>query len=163
MNEFRVGTGYDLHRLVPGRPLVLGGVRVPFELGCAGHSDGDALTHAVIDALFGACGLPDIGRHFPPSDPQYMDAVSVDLLARARDLALDAGWRPHNVDSTLVCERPRLALFVPAMCAALAEALGVTAEQVSVKPKTNEGMDAVGRGEAVAAQAIILVVRAGSA
>ncbi|HEU5317831.1 MAG TPA: 2-C-methyl-D-erythritol 2,4-cyclodiphosphate synthase [Chloroflexota bacterium] len=159
-DDVRAGTGYDIHRLVQGRRLVLGGVEVPFERGLDGHSDADALTHAVIDALFGACGLPDIGRHFPPTDARYAGADSISLLAEARALAQAAGWTPINVDSTVVCERPRLSPHVGAMRARLAGALGLAAAAVNVKAKTNEGLDAVGRGEAVAAHAIITVKRA---
>jgi 2-C-methyl-D-erythritol 2,4-cyclodiphosphate synthase len=143
---------------VDGRRLVLGGVEVPSERGLAGHSDGDALVHAVVDALLGAAGLGDIGQHFPPSDPAYSGADSLGLLAEATRLVREAGWRPRNVDATVVCERPRLAPFLPAMRAGLARVLGVADRDVSVKAKTNEGLDAVGRGEAVAAQAIILIV-----
>jgi 2-C-methyl-D-erythritol 4-phosphate cytidylyltransferase/2-C-methyl-D-erythritol 2,4-cyclodiphosphate synthase len=158
----RVGTGYDLHRTVPARRLVLGGVEISADFGLAGHSDGDALTHAVIDALLGACGLPNIGQQFPPTDPRYAGADSRALLAEAGRLARAAGWEPVNVDATLVCERPQLAPFLPLMRARLAEALALPPASVSVKAKTNEGVDAVGRGEAIAAQAIILVTaRAG--
>jgi 2-C-methyl-D-erythritol 2,4-cyclodiphosphate synthase len=153
----RVGIGYDVHRLVPGRRLILGGVEVPYHLGLAGHSDGDALAHAVTDALLGACALGDIGRHFPPGDPAYRDADSLGLLRAALALARRAGWRIGNVDATVVCERPRLAPFLPAMEAALAGVLEVPPAAVSVKAKTNEALDAVGRGEAVVAQAIILI------
>jgi 2-C-methyl-D-erythritol 2,4-cyclodiphosphate synthase len=157
MTAIRAGTGYDIHRLEPGRRLILGGVEVPFERGLLGHSDGDALTHAIIDALFGACGLPDIGQHFPPGDPRYKDAVSAELLAHAVELAVAAGWRPLNVDATVICERPKLAPFIAAMRRSLAERLGLPADLVNVKAKTNEGLDAVGRGEAIAAHAILLV------
>ena len=153
----RAGTGYDIHRLVPGRALVLGGVVVPHEQGLLSHSDGDALTHAVIDALFGACGLPDIGQHFSPRDPRWRDARSIGLLEIATRLAAAAGWSPHSVDSTVVCERPRLAPYVDAMRANLAQALGVPHTVVNVKAKTNEGLDAIGRGEAIAAHVILLV------
>jgi 2-C-methyl-D-erythritol 2,4-cyclodiphosphate synthase len=153
----RAGTGYDIHRLEPGRRLVLGGVEVPYERGLAGHSDGDALTHAVIDALFGACGLPDIGRRFPPGDPRYLGASSLNLLSEAVALAGESGWQPLSVDSTVVCERPRLAPYVEEMRRLLAERLGLPSDAVSIKAKTNEGLDAVGRGEAVAVYAIIMV------
>jgi 2-C-methyl-D-erythritol 2,4-cyclodiphosphate synthase len=155
---FRVGTGYDIHRLVPRRRLVLGGVTVPCDVGLDGHSDGDALTHAVVDALLGACALGDIGRHFPPGDPAYRGADSLDLLRAARRLAGDAGWRVHNVDATVVCERPRLAPFLPAMQTTLAGVLGLPEGNLSVKAKTNEGLDAVGRGEAIAVHAIMIIV-----
>ena len=159
---WRAGTGYDIHRLGPGRRLVLGGVEIPFERGLEGHSDADALTHAVIDALFGACGLPDIGQHFPPGDARYAGADSIALLERARGIALAAGWVPESADTTVICERPKLAPYVAAMRARLAAALGLTPDSVNVKAKTNEGLDAVGRGEAVAAHAIILVSRKGA-
>ncbi len=154
----RAGTGYDLHRLVSGRPLILGGVSVPYHLGLAGHSDGDALTHAVTDALLGACALGDIGQHFPPGDPAYRDAHSLDLLRAAVALATRAGWRVVNLDATVVCERPRLAPYLLEMQAALAGTLEVPPSAVSIKAKTNEGVDAVGRGEAIATQAILLIV-----
>ena len=157
----RAGTGYDIHRLVPGRRLALGGVEVPFERGLDGHSDADVLTHAVIDALFGACGLPDIGQHFPPSDASYAGADSMRLLEEARRIAGEAGWEPVSVDSTVICERPKLAPHVPLMRARLAAALGLAAEAVNVKAKTNEGLDAIGRGEAIAAHAIMLIRRTG--
>lgn len=153
----RAGTGYDLHRLESGRRLVLGGVIIPWQRGLAGHSDGDVLAHAVIDALFGACGVPDIGQHFPPGDARYADADSIALLAQARQLVETAGFQPCNVDATVVCEQPRLASFVLAMRCRLAEALGLPVASVNVKAKTNEGLDATGRGEAIAAHAIILV------
>ena len=159
---WRAGTGYDIHRLGPGRRLVLGGVEIPFERGLEGHSDADALTHAVIDALFGACGLPDIGQHFPPSEARFAGADSIALLEQARGIALAAGWAPHSADTTVICERPKLAPYVAAMRARLAAALGLTTDAVNVKAKTNEGLDAVGRGEAVAAHAIILVSRKGA-
>ncbi len=157
MIPVRAGTGYDVHRLEAGRRLVLGGVEVPYERGLAGHSDGDALTHAVVDALFGACGLPDIGRHFPPGDPRYLGASSLDLLSEAVALARESGWQALSVDSTVVCERPRLAPYIEEMRRLLAERLGIPFDAVNVKAKTNEGLDAVGRGEAVAVYAIILV------
>ena len=157
---WRAGTGYDIHRLVPGRRLVLGGVVIPYERGLEGHSDADALTHAVIDALFGACGLPDIGQHFPPSDARYAGADSVRLLEEARGIAAEAGWAPEGLDSTVVCERPKLAPHVAEMRTCLAAALGLEVGAVNVKAKTNEGLDAVGRGEAIAAHAILLVRRA---
>lgn len=158
----RSGIGTDLHRLVPGRRLVLGGVVVPYELGLLGHSDADALTHAVIDALLGAAGLGDIGEAFPDTDPQWKDADSLELLrATVRRLAT-VGWRPGSVDAVVHAERPKLKAWKPAMRAALAGALGLPPELVNVKAKTGEGLDAVGRGEAIAATAIATVVPAAS-
>lgn len=158
--EARSGIGTDVHRLVPGRRLVLGGVVVPYELGLLGHSDADALTHAVIDALLGAAGLGDIGEAFPDTDPQWKDADSLELLrATVRRLA-GAGVRPGSVDAVVHAERPKLKAWKPAMRAALAGALGLPPELVNVKAKTGEGLDAVGRGEAIAATAIATVVPA---
>jgi 2-C-methyl-D-erythritol 4-phosphate cytidylyltransferase/2-C-methyl-D-erythritol 2,4-cyclodiphosphate synthase len=155
-----VGTGYDLHRLVDGRPLRLAGVVVSAERGPLAHSDGDVVCHALIDAILGAAGLGDIGRHFPNTDPRWKDAPGLALLARAVEMTRDAGWRVANADATVVLERPKLAPHVPAMQAALAGVLGVDPARVSVKAKTNEGVDAVGRGEAIAAHAVALVVPA---
>ncbi|HXI16722.1 MAG TPA: 2-C-methyl-D-erythritol 2,4-cyclodiphosphate synthase [Chloroflexota bacterium] len=151
----RVGTGYDIHRLEPGRRLIMGGVDVPHSAGLVGHSDADVLTHAIIDAFFGACGLPDIGWHFPPGDPRYAGADSVALLREAARLARDAGWAAVNVDSTVVCEQPKLAPHIGAMRVRIAAALHLPVNAVNIKAKTNEGFDAVGRGEAIAAHAII--------
>ncbi len=150
----RIGTGYDLHRLVEGRPLVLAGVRIPGDRGPAGHSDGDVVAHALIDALLGAAALGDIGGHFPDSDPRWKDAPGLDLLGRVIETLGAAGWRVGNADVTVILERPKLAPHVGAIRERLAGVLGVTAGQVSVKAKTNEGMDAVGRGEAIAAHAV---------
>jgi len=157
----RVGVGYDVHRLVPDRPLVLGGVRVPSPRGLTGHSDADALTHAVMDALLGAAGLPDIGQQFPPEDPTYRDADSVALLASVAARVRSAGWTVLNVDAVVCAEAPRLAPFVAAMRGRLAEALGVPAEVVGIKATTAEGLGAVGRGDGIAAQAVALLRRAG--
>jgi 2-C-methyl-D-erythritol 4-phosphate cytidylyltransferase/2-C-methyl-D-erythritol 2,4-cyclodiphosphate synthase len=153
----RVGTGYDLHRLVDGRPLVLAGVTIPFERGPFGHSDGDVVAHALIDALLGAAALGDIGGHFPDSDPRWKGAVGLDLLGRAVALVASAGWSVANADVTVILERPRLAPHVGAIRTALAQVLGVRTDQVSVKAKTNEGLDAAGRGEAIAAHAVALL------
>jgi 2-C-methyl-D-erythritol 2,4-cyclodiphosphate synthase len=156
----RAGTGYDIHRLVEGRRLVLGGVVIPYQRGLDGHSDADALTHAVIDALFGATGLPDIGRNFPPGDPRYAGADSIELLREAHRRARTAGWSPASMDATVICERPKLAPHIDSMRAVLAAALELPVDSVNVKAKTNEGLDAVGRGEAIAAHAIMIVKRA---
>jgi len=152
----RAGTGYDLHRLVDGRPLILGGVTVPSDRGALGHSDADVVCHAVTDAVLGALSLGDIGRHFPDTDPRWKDANSLDLLTRAAALAREQGYEIGNVDVTIVLERPKIKDHIDAMRTNLARALGVDVARVSVKGKTNEGVDAVGRGEAVAAHAIAL-------
>ena len=153
----RAGTGYDLHRLVEGRPLVLGGVTIPSDRGALGHSDADVVCHAITDAILGALSLGDIGLHFPDSDPRWKGASSLDLLRRAAAMAADAGYEIGNVDVTVILERPKITAHVEAMRAGLAGALGLDPARVSVKGKTNEGVDAIGRGEAVAAQAIALV------
>ncbi|HUR33908.1 MAG TPA: 2-C-methyl-D-erythritol 4-phosphate cytidylyltransferase [Vicinamibacterales bacterium] len=155
----RAGTGYDLHRLVAGRPLVLGGLTIPFERGALGHSDADVVCHSVTDAILGALALGDIGRHFPDDDPQWKDASSVDLLRRAVALVHQQGYQVGNVDVTVILERPKIRGYVDAMRASLAGALGVGIERVSIKGKTNEGVDAVGRGEAIAAHAVALLRR----
>jgi 2-C-methyl-D-erythritol 2,4-cyclodiphosphate synthase len=157
--ECRVGQGWDLHRLVAGRPLVLGGVTIPYEKGLAGHSDADALAHAIADALFGALADGDIGAHFPDRDPAWKDASSLDLLRRAVQRVREAGWAIGNVDATVVAEAPRLGPHRDAMRAALAEALGVEVARVSVKAKTAEGLGPEGRGEAISAQAVVLLAR----
>lgn len=153
----RIGFGNDIHRLAAGRKLVLGGVHVPFELGPVGHSDGDALAHAVCDALLGAAALGDIGRHFPDTSPEWHNASSLMFLRRAQELLDQAGYRIVNVDSTISLERPKLAPFIPEMKEKVAEALGIEAQQVSIKAKTGEGVDAVGRGEAIRADAVVLI------
>jgi len=150
----RAGTGYDLHRLVEGRPLIIGGVTVPAERGALGHSDADVACHAATDAILGAACLGDIGRHFPDSDPRWKGASSIDLLSRAAALVRDRGFEIGNVDVTVVLERPKIKNHIDAMRAAMAAALGIAIDRVSVKGKTNEGIDAVGRGEAIAAHAV---------
>ena len=155
----RVGTGYDLHRLVEGRPLVLAGVTLPFERGPHGHSDGDVLCHALADAMFGAAGAGDIGQHFPNTDPRWKDAPGLDLLRRAAEIVRDRGWRVSSVDATVILERPKLAPHLDEIRARLAPVLGVGVDRVSVKAKTNEGVDAVGRGEAIAAHAVAVLER----
>ena len=150
----RVGIGNDLHRLAAGRRLILGGVRILFEKGPLGHSDGDALAHAVCDALLGAAALGDIGTHFPNSSPKWRNASSLLFLRQTRRLLKDAGYAIVNVDATIGLERPKLAPFIPQMRKKLAGALGIKPDQISVKAKTGEGVDAVGRGEAVRADAV---------
>jgi 2-C-methyl-D-erythritol 2,4-cyclodiphosphate synthase len=155
----RLGAGYDLHRLVDGRPLVLGGVTIPFERGLSGHSDADALCHAVTDAILGAASQGDIGEHFPDTDQRWRGASSIDLLRRAATIVSRLGFRVVNVDATIVAERPRLRAYRGAMASGLSHALGVEPSQVSVKAKTNEGVDATGRGEAIAVHAVALLQR----
>lgn len=157
--SLRVGQGWDLHRLAPGRILCIGGVDVPSELGELGHSDGDVLFHAVVDALLGSIAAGDIGRHFPPSDPRWKDARSRIFVEKAVALLGEAGWRLVNVDATVVLERPRLAPLIDDIRASLAQVLGVPVSAVSVKAKTHEGLGAVGRLEAIEAQAVVLVER----
>ncbi len=155
--EIRIGIGYDAHRLADGRRLVLGGVEIPHERGLAGHSDADVLAHAVADALLGALALGDIGRHFPPSDPRWKDADSLDLIRRVMDLPDLSGWRVVNIDSVIVAERPRLAPHVSAMRERLAGVLGCAPERVSIKATTNEGMGPEGRQEGITARAVVLL------
>lgn len=153
----RAGTGYDLHRLVEGRPLILGGITIPSLRGALGHSDADVVCHAVTDAILGAACLGDIGRHFPDSDPRWKGASSLDLLSRAATLLAANGLEIGNVDVTVILESPKIKDHVDAMRAAVARAIGIDAARVSIKGKTNEGVDAVGRGEAIAAHAIALL------
>lgn len=155
----RVGTGYDLHRLVDGRPLVVGGVTIATDRGALAHSDGDVACHAATDAMLGGAGLGDIGRHFPDSDPKWKGADSVALLAAAAQMVRDAGLTPVNLDVTVILERPKIKDAVAAMRARLAGALGIDVARVSIKGKTNEGVDAVGRGDAIAAHAVVLLRR----
>lgn len=159
----RVGIGYDVHPLAPGRRLVLGGLTVPYELGLAGHSDADALTHALMDAILGACGLPDIGTLFPSSDPKYEGADSLDLLDEVLRRARRAGWQVAQVDCVVVAQKPRLAEYLPRMRQTLATRLGLPAEAVGLKATTPEGLGALGRGEGIAALAVALVEPAGEA
>ena len=156
----RVGTGYDLHRLDVGRPLVLAGVVIPFEKGPVAHSDGDVLCHALVDAMLGAAGAGDIGRHFPNTDAAWKDAPGLDLLARSVAIVRRHGWSVANADVTIVLERPRLAGHVPQITERLAATLGISSDSISVKGKTNEGVDAVGRGEAIAAHAVVMLTAA---
>jgi len=154
---FRIGIGHDTHRLVEGRLLVLGGQRIDFDRGAAGHSDGDALCHALADAILGALGEGDLGAHFPDSDPQWQDADSLELLGHVAELMRGRGFQVVNADATILLERPKLRDQIEAMRQALAVILKVDSACVSVKAKTGEGLDAVGRGEAVTVQAIVLI------
>ena len=155
----RIGNGYDLHRLVAGRPLVLGGVTIPFEKGLDGHSDADAVCHAVTDAILGAAGAGDIGRHFPDTDAAWKGANSLDLLERAARIVAAAGYRVVNVDVVVIAQRPKLAPHVDAMRARVAAAIGIASDMVSVKGKTNEGVGSIGAGESIAVHAVALVSR----
>lgn len=157
----RTGFGYDLHRLVEGRRLVLGGVTIPFERGLAGHSDADAVCHAITDAILGAAAAGDIGRHFPDTDPQWKDASSLGLLRRAGEIIRERGLAVGNVDASIVAERPKLTPYLNAMRANVANALGTTADRVSLKGKTNEGIGELGRGEAIAVHAVVLLLPLG--
>jgi 2-C-methyl-D-erythritol 2,4-cyclodiphosphate synthase len=156
---FRIGIGHDTHRLVEGRPLVLGGVRVESERGAEGHSDADALAHALTDAVLGAMCEGDIGLHFPDKDPRWKDADSLQLLARVMWLASERGYRVVNVDANVLIERPRLRPYVQEIREKLSEVLGVEIDCVSVKAKSGEGLDAVGEWNAVTAQAVVLLER----
>ncbi|MBI2956651.1 MAG: 2-C-methyl-D-erythritol 2,4-cyclodiphosphate synthase [Acidobacteria bacterium] len=153
----RVGIAFDYHRLVEGRKLILGGVEIPFGKGLAGHSDGDVLTHAVCDAVLGAAGLGDLGQHFPDTDPRWKDASSVVLLGRVVEMVVARDLQVAQVDTVLVAQEPKLAPYFEAMRAALARALGVEPARVNVKAKTTEGLEAIGRGEAMAAHAVALL------
>jgi len=153
----RIGQGWDIHALVPGRKLVLGGVELPFHLGLQGHSDADALLHAITDALLGAAALGDIGTHFPDTDPRFQGADSTRLLAEAAARVRAKGYAIGNVDSTVIAQAPRLMPFIAAMRARIAEVLAVSVEQVNVKAKTAEKMGPVGQGQAIEAQAVVLL------
>jgi 2-C-methyl-D-erythritol 2,4-cyclodiphosphate synthase len=154
---YRIGLGNDVHRLVAGRKLILGGVHIPFERGPLGHSDGDALAHAICDALLGAAALGDIGRHFPDTSPRWENASSLDFLRQVTLLLRARGFATVNVDSTIELEKPRLAPFIDRMRAKVARSLGITVDQVSVKAKSGEAMGEVGRGEAIRAEAVVLI------
>lgn len=157
--NIRVGQGYDSHRLVEGRPLVLGGITIPFEKGLDGHSDADVLLHAITDAVLGAAALGDIGTHFPPSDPKWKGAESAKLLAAVMELVRAEGWTLVNIDSTIVAERPKIGPHMKAIRESVARTLGIDIERVSVKAKTNEKMDAVGREEGMASYAVALLMK----
>jgi 2-C-methyl-D-erythritol 2,4-cyclodiphosphate synthase len=156
----RVGLGIDFHRFAPGRRLILGGVEVAYELGLAGHSDADVLTHAICDALLGAAGLGDIGRHFPDSDPQYKDISSLILLRQVRQMARVRKYRVNNIDACIVAQEPRLAPYAPAMVGQLATVLQISEGMINVKATTPERLGAIGRGEGIAAYAVATLVAA---
>lgn len=155
--SFRVGQGYDLHRLVEGRPLILGGVKIDYEKGLLGHSDADALLHAITDALLGAAGLGDIGRHFPDTDPAYKGIDSKILLSEAVALVVKAGWVIANVDATVIAQAPKLAPHMDKIRQSVAQAIGIDLHRINIKAKTKEGCDAVGQKEAIEVHAIVLL------
>ena len=159
MTKLRIGHGYDVHRLVEGRALILGGVTVPFDRGLLGHSDADVLTHAVMDALLGAAALGDIGKLFPDSDAAYAGADSIVLLERVTALLREHGWQVGNVDATVVAQTPKLAPYIPEMRRRLAEAMGLDVDCVSVKATTEERLGFTGSGEGMAAHAVALIER----
>ena len=155
--RFRVGEGWDVHALVEGRPLIIGGVNIQHTHGLQGHSDADVLMHAITDALLGAAALGDIGHHFPDTDLRYKAADSWELLQQVGVKVREAGWRIANVDSTVIAQAPKLATYIPAMCARIAQALGLDGGQVNVKAKTAEKMGPVGLGQSMEARAIVLI------
>jgi 2-C-methyl-D-erythritol 2,4-cyclodiphosphate synthase len=156
---FRIGQGFDVHALVPGRKLIIGGVTIPFDSGLLGHSDADVLLHAITDALLGAAGLGDIGRHFPDTDARYAGADSRVLLRGAMESVAAAGWQVGNVDATVIAQAPKLLPHVPAMVANIAADLGIEPNQVNIKGKTTERLGFTGRGEGIAAEAVALLLR----
>ena len=155
--DIRIGTGYDVHRLVEGRLLWLGGVNIPFKKGCLAHSDGDVLIHAICDALLGALALGDIGNYFPDSDPQYKNISSVVLLKEVWSLVKQKGYRLENLDTTLILEEPKVSTYVLAMRNIIAQALETDIDNISIKATTTEGLGITGRGEGVAAQTLVLL------
>ena len=155
--KLRIGEGWDVHALVLGRPLILGGIQVPFDRGLWGHSDADVLLHAMTDALLGAAALGDIGRHFPDTDPNFKGADSAVLLAQAAQKVRERGYQIGNVDSTIIAQAPKLAPHLPAMCQRVADILGISLDQVNIKAKTAEKMGPVGEGHAMEARAIVLL------
>ena len=157
--NIRIGNGYDIHKLVAGRPLILGGVKIPHILGLLGHSDADVLTHAIMDALLGALSLGDIGHYFPPSDPKWKGADSMMLLEQVLQIIQSQGWKVGNIDSTIVAEQPKLKPHLKAMRSSLAQTMSLEIDRVSIKATTNEKLGAVGREEGICAYAVILLVR----
>lgn len=159
MIDIRIGYGYDVHKLVPDRPLVLGGVTIPYELGLLGHSDADVLTHAVMDALLGAAGLGDIGKHFPDTDRRYCGINSLKLAEQVAALLIENGYAVSNIDATIVAQRPKLAPYISTMSVKLAQIFGLSSDRVNVKATTEEGLGFTGRGEGIAAHAVCLITK----
>ncbi|EPF24107.1 MAG: 2-C-methyl-D-erythritol 2,4-cyclodiphosphate synthase [Microcystis aeruginosa Ma_MB_F_20061100_S19] len=157
--NIRIGNGYDIHRLVTGRPLILGGVEIAHTVGLLGHSDADVLTHAIMDAMLGALSLGDIGHYFPPTDPQWQGANSLKLLEQVNQLIIDKGWQINNIDSVIVAEKPKMKPHLSAMRAKLAETLKINPEQLGIKATTNEQLGSVGREEGIAVYAVVLLVK----
>ena len=157
--NIRIGNGYDIHQLVSGRPLILGGVEIPHHLGLLGHSDADVLTHAIMDALLGALGMGDIGHYFPPSDPKWKGANSMTLMARVLEIIQSQGWKVGNIDSTVVAEQPKLKPYLQPMRKAIAQTLNIELEQISIKATTNEKLDSVGREEGICSYAVVLLLK----
>lgn len=153
----RIGTGYDVHRLVEDRKLIMGGVEIPYEKGLLGHSDADVLVHAIMDAMLGAAALGDIGRHFPDSDEKYRGISSIELLKRVTGIIAEAGYKVENIDSTIIAQRPKMAAFIPTMRQNIADAVGLDVSCVSVKATTEEGLGFTGEGLGIAAQAVCLL------
>ncbi|MGZ7445888.1 2-C-methyl-D-erythritol 2,4-cyclodiphosphate synthase [Paenibacillus sp. TH7-28] len=159
---FIVGQGFDVHQLVEGRPCIIGGVTIPYEKGLLGHSDADVLLHAVSDAILGALGLGDIGRHFPDTDPAFKDADSVKLLERVWEMAVGKGYRLGNLDATIIAQKPKMAPYIPQMVEIIARAVGADPQRVNVKATTTEQLGFTGRGEGIAAQCIVSLVSDGA-
>jgi 2-C-methyl-D-erythritol 2,4-cyclodiphosphate synthase len=159
MNDMRIGHGYDVHKLVPERELILGGVTVPYSLGLLGHSDADVLTHAVLDALLGAMGLGDIGKHFPDTDDRYRGICSLRLAEHVASLLSEHGWSVSNIDATIIAQKPKLAAFLPQMRENLATIFAVSSDRVNVKATTEEGLGFTGQGEGIAAHAVCLITK----
>jgi 2-C-methyl-D-erythritol 2,4-cyclodiphosphate synthase len=157
----RIGIGHDVHRFVTGRKLILGGIVIPYEKGLDGWSDADALIHAVIDALLGAAGMGDIGRHFPPGDSAYKGISSIKLLARVKSLLTDSGWQTGNIDASIITERPRLSDYIDNMRTKISQTLGIAIEQVNIKAGTSEGLGFTGRGEGIEVFAVALIENIG--
>ncbi|MGG4096372.1 2-C-methyl-D-erythritol 2,4-cyclodiphosphate synthase [Paenibacillus sp. FSL W8-0187] len=155
----RVGQGFDVHQLVEGRPCIIGGVTIPYDKGLLGHSDADVLLHAVTDAILGALGLGDIGRHFPDNDPAFKDADSLKLLEQVWVMAKERGYRLGNIDSTIIAQKPKMAPYIPQMAEVIAKALDAEVDQVNVKATTTEQLGFAGRGEGIAAQSVVCLVK----
>jgi 2-C-methyl-D-erythritol 2,4-cyclodiphosphate synthase len=155
----RIGNGYDIHKLVEGRKLILGGLEIPHNLGLLGHSDADVLTHAIMDAMLGGLSLGDIGHYFPPNDPKWSGANSLELLEQVNQLIINKGWQIGNIDSVIVAERPKLKPYLQSMISKLSEKLQISSEQISIKATTNEQLGPVGREEGICAYAVVLLIK----